>query len=90
MDGMLYYGVLALLLGLAYMFFQHNSTGLLLITVVIGIYIIYSHETGYTATEFKNEVVNSINDEAQGFDEKKGIKRFDPGKMKQEVEEGER
>ena len=83
---MLYYGVLVLLIGLAYMFFQHNSTGLLLITVIIGIYIVYSHTTGNTATEFKNEVVNSINEEAQGFDDKKGIKRFDPGKMKKDVE----
>ncbi len=86
---MLYYGVLVLLIGLAYMFFQHNSTGLLLITVIIGIYIVYSHTTGNTATEFKNEVVNSINEEAQGFDDKKGIKRFDPGKMKKELEEGQ-
>ncbi len=89
MDGMLYYGVLVLLIGLAYMFFQHNSIGLLLITVVIGIYIVYSHTTGNTATEFKNEVVNSINEEAQGFDDKKGIKRFDPGKMKKELGEGQ-
>ncbi|HFB53822.1 MAG TPA: hypothetical protein ENJ67_03740 [Sulfurimonas autotrophica] len=90
MDGMIYYGVLLLLLGLAYMFFQHNNSLLLFITFIIGVYIVYSHETGHTATEFKNEVVNSINDEAQDFDDKKGIKRFDPGKMKQEVEEGQR
>ena len=89
MDGMLYYGVLLLLLGLAYMFFQHNSTSLLLITVVIGIYIVYSHTTGNTATKFKNEVVNSINEEAEGFNERKGIKRFDTDKMKKEVEEGQ-
>ncbi|SFV55681.1 hypothetical protein MNB_SM-7-612 [hydrothermal vent metagenome] len=50
----------------------------------------YSHTTGYTATEYKNEVVNSINDETQGFDDEKGIKRFDPGKMKKDVEEGQR
>ncbi|MEN4053072.1 MULTISPECIES: hypothetical protein [Sulfurimonas] len=86
MDGMLYYGVLVLLIGLAYMFFQHNSTGLLLITVVIGIYIVYSHTTGHTATEFKNEVVNSIDEEAEGFNERKGIERFDPEKMKEQVE----
>jgi len=90
MDGILYYGVLILLISLAYIFFQHNSTGLLLLTVIIGIYIVYSHTTGYTATEYKNEVVNSINDETQGFDDEKGIKRFDPGKMKKDVEEGQR
>ena len=81
---------LVIIIVLAYFFFQHNNSLLLLITLAIGAYIVYSHETGHTATEFKNEVVNSINDEAQGFDDKKGIKRFDPGKMKQEVEEGQR
>jgi hypothetical protein len=86
MNGLLYYAVLTLIIGLAYMFFQNNNTSLLLITLAIGIYILYSHETGHTATEFKNEVVNSINEEVQGFDERKGIKRFDPGKMKEEVE----
>jgi hypothetical protein len=87
MDGMLYYGVLVLLIGLAYMFFQHNSTGLLLITVVIGIYIVYSHTTGHTATEFKNDVVESINEEAQGFNKRKGIERFDTDEMKKQVEQ---
>ena len=77
---------LLIIVVLAYFFFQHNNTLLLLITLAIGAYIIYSHETGHTATEFKNEVINSINEEAQGFDERKGIKRFDPGKMKEEVE----
>ena len=81
---------LIIIILLAYFFFQHNNSLLLLITLAIGVYIVYSHETGHTATEFKNEVVNSINDEAQGFDDKKGIKRFDPRKMKQEVEEGQR
>ena len=79
---------LVIVILLLFFFFQHNNTLLLLITLAVGVYIVYSHETGHTATEFKNEVVDSINNEAQGFDEKKGIKRFDPEKMKKEVEEG--
>jgi len=77
---------LLIIIVLAYFFFQHNNTLLLLITLAVGAYIIYSHETGHTATEYKNEIVNSINDEAQGFDDKKGIKRFDPGKMKEDMQ----
>lgn len=80
---------LVIIVVLAYFFFQHNNSLLLLITLAVGAYIVYSHETGHTATEFKNGVVNSINEEAQGFDDKKGIKRFDPGKMKKEVEAGQ-
>ncbi|QOP44776.1 hypothetical protein [Sulfurimonas paralvinellae] len=77
---------LLIIVVLVYFFFQHNNTLLLLITLAIGGYIVYSHETGHTATEFKNDMVNSINDEAQGFEGRKGIKRFDPQKMKEEVE----
>jgi len=69
----MYYGVLLLLLALAYIFFQHNNSLLLFVVVAIGVYIVYSHETGYTATDFKDEVVNSINDEAEGFAERKGL-----------------
>jgi ABC-type transport system involved in Fe-S cluster assembly fused permease/ATPase subunit len=86
MDGLLYYGSLLLIVSLAYMFFQNNNSLLLLICVAIGIYIVYTHETGHTATEFKNDMVNSINEEAEGFNEKKGIERFDPQKMKDEVD----
>jgi divalent metal cation (Fe/Co/Zn/Cd) transporter len=88
MDGFTYYASLLLLLGLAYVFFQHNNSLLLLIVVVIGVYIVYSHETGHTATEFKDNVVESINEEAEGFNKKKGIERFDTEKLKEGVEEG--
>jgi len=87
MDGLSYYGSLVLIIALAYMFFQHNNSLLLLISLAIGAYIVYSHETGYTATEFKNEIVNSINDEAEGFSERKGIKGFDGKKIDESVKE---
>jgi len=85
MDGLTYYGALLLLLALSYMFFQNNNSLLMMISIAIGIYIVYSHETGYTATAFKDEIVNSINDEAEGFNERKGIKSFDEEKLQQEV-----
>jgi hypothetical protein len=59
------------------MFFQNNNTLLLLITLAVGVYIVYSHETGHTATEYKNQIVNSINDETYGSD---------PGKMKEDMQ----
>jgi hypothetical protein len=75
MDDLSYYGSLLLVIALAYMFFQHNNSLLLLITLAVGVYIIYSHETGHTATEFKNEIVQSIDEEAGNFREKKGIEQ---------------
>jgi len=77
MDDLTYYGSLALIAAMAYMFFRNNSTLLMVIVLAIGAYIIYSNETGYTATEFKNEVVNSINDEAQDFSERKGLNSYE-------------
>ena len=73
MDGLMYYGVLLLIVALAFMFFQNNNTLMLVIVLAIGAYIVYSHETGYTATEFKNEIVNSIGEEAEGFSERNGL-----------------
>lgn len=35
--------------------------------IVIAIYVVYSHETGNTATNFKNDVVESINESSDGF-----------------------
>jgi Ca2+-dependent lipid-binding protein len=85
MDGLVYYGSLLLIIALSYMFFQNNSSFLMLITIGIGIYIVYSHETGYTATAFKDEVVHSINEEAGDFTNEKGIHGYDAKKLEREV-----
>jgi len=82
MDDITYYGSLALIASLAYMFFRNNSTFLLFIVLSIGAYIIYSNETGYTATEFKNSMVNSINEEAQDFTHKKGLDNYNEDQEK--------
>jgi len=70
---------------LSYTFFQNNSTFLMILTIGIGIYIVYSHETGHTATEFKDSVIKSINDEAHDFSDKKGIHGYDEDKLEKSV-----
>jgi len=85
MDGYMYLASLVIIGLLAFMFFRNNNILLLLISLLIGVYIVYSHETGHTATEFKNEAVNSINEEAEGFNERRGIERSDEKKLQKSV-----
>lgn len=60
MEGLLYYFSLAVIGIFIYIMTQHNSNGLAFIALIIGVYIVYSHETGYTATDFRHEMVNTI------------------------------
>jgi len=61
-ESWLYPGTIVVLLILAYMQWQTNAKKtMVLILVVLG-YIIYSHETGHTLTEFKNDAVNDFDD----------------------------
>ncbi len=61
----LYPGTVVVLLLLAYMQWQINAKKtMILILIVLG-YIVYSHETGHTLTQLKNETVESF-DEAVG------------------------
>ena len=62
MDGLLYYAALGVLGIFIYTMMQHNNSLMALIALVIGIYIVYSHETGYTATDFRHEMVNAIDE----------------------------
>jgi len=43
----------------------------------IGIYIVYSHETGYTATDFRNETVKSLDESATEWAKERGTTGFD-------------
>ena len=67
MDGMLYPASLVLLAVLAFTFNQTHNTKMALIMILIGVYIVYSHETGYTATDFKNEMVNELDNSANNY-----------------------
>lgn len=60
MDGYIYIGSLAVTLLAALMFYKNNNINLMLLMIGIAGYIVFSHETGHTATEFKNSVVDSI------------------------------
>ncbi|QOP40217.1 hypothetical protein [Sulfurimonas marina] len=64
MDTLIYLGPLVLLAVLAFNFYQHNHPKLAILAILIGIYIVYSHETGHTATEFRDEVMKSVEEEA--------------------------
>lgn len=80
MDGMMYTVSLVLVALLAFTFFQNNSTKLMLLVLAVGIYIIYSHETGHTATAFKNEMIESIDKSASKFSKSHGTEGFDAKK----------
>jgi hypothetical protein len=77
MEGIIYPASIIFLAILAFVFYQGRNTLLMFITIVIGIYIVYSQETGHTATEFKNDVIESIDSKAKEFDEAHSNKSFD-------------
>lgn len=67
MDGWMYPLSLLIVALMAFTFYQNNSMRMMLLMLAIGVYIIYSHETGYTATDYKNEVIESIDKSAKDF-----------------------
>jgi len=77
MDGIIYPASIIFLAILTFIFYQNRNTMLMFIAIAIGVYIVYSQETGHTATEFKNEVIHSIDDKAQEFDKEHSNKSFD-------------
>ena len=85
MDGMFYYLILAVLGVLAYTFFQNHNEKLALLMLGIGIYIVYSHETGYTATDLKNEAVKSLDESASEWAKDHGSDGFDEVGAQKEV-----
>ncbi|MEA1893128.1 MAG: hypothetical protein U9N33_10530 [Campylobacterota bacterium] len=67
MEDFIYPASLAVVVLLSYKFWQNHNTFLLIIALGVGVYIIYSHETGDTATNWKNSMVESINESAEDF-----------------------
>lgn len=80
MDGLLYPISLLVVALMAVAFYRGNSIKLMLFALAVGAYIIYSHETGHTATEYKNEVVDSINKSATEFAKDRNIEGYDESK----------
>lgn len=55
----------------------------MIFTLLIGVYIIYSHKTGETMTGFKNEMIESIDSSAKDFT--KDVRSGQDARSKQEV-----
>ena len=85
MNGIMYPISLIVIAILAFSFNRNNNTFLMMFVLAVGAYIIYSHETGHTATEFKNNMVQSINESAGNFSKKHGTEGFDAKKEEEAV-----
>ncbi len=67
MDGMAYVGSLVVIAIFIYTMMQHHNNMLAFIALVVGIYIVYSHETGYTATDFRHEMIDTIDENTYDY-----------------------
>ncbi|MDD5400514.1 MAG: hypothetical protein PHQ93_04930 [Sulfurimonas sp.] len=85
MDGLLYPISLLVVVLIAFFFYRNNSFKLLLLTLAVGVYIIYSHETGNTVTNLKNEAVQSIDKSAGSFSKSHGAEGYNENKIKETV-----
>lgn len=85
MDGWLYPVSLVVVAVMAFTFFQNHNGKLALLMLVLGIYIVYSHETGYTATDFRNETVKSLDESADEWAKEHGTGGFDEKGAQKEV-----
>ncbi len=63
MSGWMYYGSLLLIAMFILSMFRTHNNLLALIALVVGIYIVYSHETGHTATDLRHEIVDKLDKE---------------------------
>ena len=85
MDDMIYPASLVVIALLVFVLHQNNNSKLALLMLAVGVYIIYSHETGNTATDFKNDMVKSINEGAEDFTKSYDIEGYDANKAKDAV-----
>lgn len=85
MDGFLYPVSLFIVALVAIGFYRSNNARMMLLALAVGVYIIYSHETGNTATNFKNEVIESIDESTRDFSKSRGVEGFDESKAAKAV-----
>ena len=85
MDFLLYPASLVIIVLLAFVLHRTNHNLLMVIVLAIGVYIIYSHETGHTATAFKNEVIESIDKSAGKFSKEHDSEVYDVDKAEEVV-----
>ena len=81
MDGWMYYGSLAVIAMFIFSMTRTNNNFLALIAFVVGAYIVYSHETGYTATDFRYDMVNKIDQETGDYDYSENKNREEAKKL---------
>ncbi len=70
MEGFMYPAVLLVLTLLSWSFYRTNNFVLMGIAIIVGIYVVYSQESGHTATEFKNKMIQKIDDKAPNYSQK--------------------
>ncbi|MCF6309836.1 MAG: hypothetical protein L3J19_05095 [Sulfurimonas sp.] len=83
MEEFLYPASLILLVLLAFTFNRTNNGKMALIMILIGIYIVYSHETGDSATDWKNEMVETMDKSVGNYSGSHNIDEFDENKAKE-------
>ncbi|MCX6075455.1 MAG: hypothetical protein NTW78_01060 [Campylobacterales bacterium] len=84
MDNLIYIGSLILLALLTFTFNRANYTKLMFLAVAVGAYIVYSHETGHSATEFKDKMIKSVDKSAEKFVDRYDSDIKDAEKVKKE------
>ena len=85
MDDFSYPLSLALIAILAIIFYRNNSSLLMLLIISLGAYIIYSHETGYTATNFKDEFIETIDESVGEYGKSHGIDSFEDEELEEDI-----
>lgn len=85
MEGTLYLVSLIVVAIMAFALYRGNSFKLMFLVLAVGVYIIYSHETGNTATKYKDEVIESLDKSARDFSKSRGAEGYDEDKIIKEV-----
>ncbi|MCW8896297.1 hypothetical protein [Sulfurimonas sp.] len=85
MDGFLYPVSLLVVALLVFSFYRTHNNILALIVLFVGIYIVYTHETGSTATDWKNDIVESVDKSVGKYNSERGISKYDEKKLKEEI-----
>ncbi|MGE4396014.1 MAG: hypothetical protein AB7D34_01015 [Sulfurimonas sp.] len=85
MDGIPYTVSLIVIAIMAFALYRGNSFKLMFLVLAVGVYIIYSHETGNTATKYKDEMLESIDKSARDFSKSRGTEGYDEEKIIKEV-----
>ncbi len=62
MEGFIYPLSLVIAAALAFMFYRNNSYILMLLSIAALVYMIYSHETGFSSQNIKQQIADTIDE----------------------------